>query len=122
MFEHQLQIFYFVKKFDLGDEFEFVCSECGFVFRDDAAIKFYDYTLFNTNTVAIVEDGKFLIYPRAAKSQPGFFRFLLLFGSRSKDRKMFVICGLILLVIGIYADIARTLSFCLSFFCLDSNF
>ncbi len=70
--------FMFVKKVDLGDEFELVCPECGFVFRDDATSKFYDYTLVNTNTGETIEDGEFMIYHKEYVKEAKEFKYCII--------------------------------------------
>jgi len=53
--------FMFIKADELTEKFEFICPECGFIFRDDLTSKFYDYTLVNTQTKETIEAGEFLI-------------------------------------------------------------
>jgi 5-methylcytosine-specific restriction endonuclease McrA len=70
--------FMFVKKDDLGDEFEFICPECGFIFRDDSTTKFYDYTLINTNTGKTIEDGEFIIYHKEYVNEAKEFKYCII--------------------------------------------
>lgn len=70
--------FMFVKKKDLADEFELVCPECGFVFRNDATSKFYDFTLVNTITGEKIEDGEFLIYHREYLKEAKEFKYCII--------------------------------------------
>lgn len=53
--------FLFVRREELEAEFEFVCPECGFIFRHDLTSKFYDYTLQSLQTEEAIEEGEFVV-------------------------------------------------------------
>lgn len=70
--------FMFIKMEELSEEFEFVCPECGFIFRDDFTSKFYDYTLVNTQTKATIEEGEFLITHNEYITEAKEFKYCIL--------------------------------------------
>jgi len=53
--------FLFVRREDLGDEFEIICPSCGFVIRTGEETKFYDYKLKDLKARKIIEKGEFTI-------------------------------------------------------------
>jgi len=53
--------FLFIRKDDIGEDFEFSCPICNFHFKSGEETKFYDYKLKQINEDRIIEEGVFSI-------------------------------------------------------------
>jgi hypothetical protein len=55
------EVFIFIRKDELGDDFEIICPSCGTVLQSGGETKFYDYKLLDLRNNSKIESGKFAI-------------------------------------------------------------
>ena len=53
--------FIFVRKGEIGNDFEIICPSCGTVIRSGEETQFFEYELVYTKDNSVIEDGKFTI-------------------------------------------------------------
>ena len=57
----ECQEFNFIRKDEIGDDFEVACTRCETVLRSGEGTQFYEYELKNLESQAIIEEGQFTI-------------------------------------------------------------
>jgi hypothetical protein len=54
--------FIFVRKDEIGVDFEITCPSCGMVLSSDGESRFYEYTLVDLRDGMTIEDGEFIVF------------------------------------------------------------
>ena len=57
----ECQQFIFIRKSEIGEDFEIACPSCGTILRSGEETKFYDYTLVDLRDNSTIEQGQFTI-------------------------------------------------------------